>query len=199
MGCVGEKRMPQIASAAVIGKVAPVFLAGVLGGAAHAVPCDQQNITHAHSEARDQASLDRDSISDQLARYAQLWDRKDAKAFSLLFTEGATMEWYFAGVPREAGPVVGRPAIFEYAVTSHEGRLAGRQTRHHFSSLVFEKLSPEFAKTENTFMLTHQLPGQEPNVRLTGIYRIEWSKVGREWLIAKRTLFVDQPATTFGQ
>ena len=119
---------------------------------------------------------DRIQISDQIAKYAQLWDRKASDAFSDLFTEDGVMERYVAGVFVEEAVVKGRSNILTYAKESHAGRLADRQSRHHFTGVVFEELSETEALTENTFMVTHQLAGKEPFLVATGVYRIAWRK-----------------------
>ncbi|MEM6703253.1 MAG: nuclear transport factor 2 family protein [Acidobacteriota bacterium] len=135
---------------------------------------------------------DRALISDQLSSYAQLWDRKAAEEFTDLFTENGTMEWHMAGAAEQPPAVAGRADILEYARQAHEGRLAGRQSRHHFSGLVFEELSAESARTEHRFMVTHVVPGEPPVVTATGIYRITWRKTDDGWLMAHRKLFVDR-------
>ena len=135
---------------------------------------------------------DRTEIADQIAKYAQLWDRKDAEAFAQLFTDDGTLEWYFGGVRHPQGPVQGRSEIQKYAASAYEGRLAGRQSRHHFSNLVFGELTADSARTEHTFLVTHVAPGEQPFVRSTGFYRIEWRKTADGWLITKRELHVDR-------
>lgn len=134
----------------------------------------------------------RAAIADQIARYAQFWDRKDAEAFTQLFAEDGIMEWYFGGVRNAQGPVQGRSAIQQYAISAYEGRLAGRQSRHHFSNIVFEELGANKAVTQHTFIVTHHVSGEQPIVRSTGYYRIEWRNLDDRWLIAKRELFVDR-------
>jgi len=137
---------------------------------------------------------DRVQISEQVARYAQLWDRKDAGAFSQLFTEDGVLEWHFVDATEQPPLLTGRDNILQYARQAHAGRLAGRQSRHHFSGLIFESLSEDSALTEHMFMVTHVLPDKPPIVRSTGIYQIEWRKTEDQWLMAHRKLFVDRRA-----
>lgn len=137
---------------------------------------------------------DRFQISEQIARYSQFWDRKDADAFSGLFTEDGVLEWHFADASEQPPSLKGRDNILDYARQAHAGRLAGRQSRHHFSGLVFERLAGGSAVTEHMFMVTHVLANEPPIVRSTGIYRIEWRKTEGQWLMSHRKLFVDRRA-----
>ena len=137
---------------------------------------------------------DRLQISEQIARYSQYWDRKDAVAFSQLFAEDGVLEWHFADASEQPPKLTGRANILQYAQQAHAGRLAGRQSRHHFSGLVFESLSTDRASTEHMFMVTHVVPNEPPNVRSTGIYQIEWIKTEGHWLMSHRKLFVDRRA-----
>jgi len=137
---------------------------------------------------------DRAQIAEQIAKYAQLWDRKDADAFAQLFTEDAVLEWHFADTSDQPPKLSGRQTILDYARKAHAGRLAGRQSRHHFSGLVFDSLSETEASTEHMFMVTHVLADQPPIVRSTGLYQIEWRKTDSGWLMSHRTLLVDRKA-----
>lgn len=137
---------------------------------------------------------DRTLIADQIAKYSQLWDRKDAEAFSKLFTEDAVMEWQFADAAEQPPLLTGRDNILKYSRKAHAGRLAGRQSRHHFSGLVFENVTESSAITEHMFMVTHVTPSEPPIVRSTGIYRIEWRKTDEGWLMSHRKLLVDRRA-----
>lgn len=141
---------------------------------------------------QDAHSLDRLLIADQIAKYAQLWDRKDSNALTELFTEDAIMEWRISGADVQPTAINGRDAIRAYAKQAHTERLAGRQSRHHFSGLVYESLDPNAAVTEHIFLVTHVVPGEKPFVAASGTYRIEWIKAEEEWLMSKRTLFVDR-------
>ncbi len=143
-------------------------------------------------EAKAATLEDRAAIADQVAKYAQLWDRKDTEGFAQLFAEDGVMDWYFGGVRHNEGPIQGRSTILQYAETAQAERLTGRQSRHHFSNLVFEELASDSAITEHTFVVTHQLPEEQPIVRSTGFYRIEWRKTNEGWLIVRRDLHVDR-------
>ena len=135
---------------------------------------------------------DRALIADQVAKYAQVWDRKDAEAFVQLFTDTGEIAWEIAGSDDTLPVIKGHEALLEYARYAHEGRLAGKQSRHHFSSLVFEHLSATEALTEHTFLVTHVTPGEQPIVAASGFYRIAWEKTDQGWLMSHRTLHVDR-------
>ncbi len=135
---------------------------------------------------------DRAAISEALTHYAYRWDSKDSDSFASLFTEDAVMERWRAGSLIEGSRLQGRAAILAYAEDSHAGRLADRQTRHHFSNLLFLELSDSNAITENMALITHQTAGDEvARLSSSGIYRITWERSGSDWKIAKRILFTD--------
>ncbi len=132
------------------------------------------------------------AIGEQLAQYSYRWDGKDSTGFTELFTEDGIMERWLAGSFVEGSRVEGRAAIGEYARQSHQGRLADRQTRHHFSALVFLELTEENAVTENMALITHQRAHDRAAfISGGGIYRNYWEKTDDGWLIGKRVLFSD--------
>ena len=147
--------------------------------------------------AEDLATLvDRIAIAETLTQYPYRWDAKNSKSFAELFTEDAVMERWRRGKLIEGSRLQGKAAIFAYAKNAHTGRLADRQTRHHFSNLVFLELSDRDAVTENMALITHQTAiDTVARVSSSGIYRINWEKSAGEWKIAKRVLFVDSYPT----
>ncbi len=135
---------------------------------------------------------DRLVISEMLAQYSYRWDSKDSSGFADLFTLDAVMERWREGTLVESSRVVGKEAIHQYAKLSHEGRLADRQTRHHFSGLVFLELTSQTAVTENMALITHQIAeAQAAFIASSGIYRNSWVKTADGWRIRKRVLFTD--------
>jgi len=149
---------------------------------------------HGQSQAADSLETigDKLAIAAALAQYSYRWDGKDAAGFADLFTLDGVMERWLAGSLVAGSRVVGKQAIHAYASLSHQGRLADRQTRHHFSGLVFLELSPTTAITENMALITHQTAADRVAVvRSSGIYRNSWRKTESGWLISKRVLFTD--------
>ena len=135
---------------------------------------------------------DRLAIAAMLAQYSYRWDSKDSSGFADLFTFDAVMERWREGTLVENSRVVGKEAIHQYAKRSHEGRLADRQTRHHFSGLVFLELTSQTAVTENMALITHQTAeAQVAFIASSGIYRNSWQKTPNGWRISKRILFTD--------
>lgn len=138
---------------------------------------------------------DRLAIAEQVAQYSYRWDGKDAEGFADLFTEDGVLERRVGDEVVSGSRVVGRAAILEYARESHRGRLAGRQTRHHMSALVFLTLTSDAAVTENMVLITHQTAKDRAPVNNgSGIYRNTWRKTDRGWKIAERVLFSDRVA-----
>ena len=132
------------------------------------------------------------AIAETLTQYPYRWDSKKTQSFTELFTEDAVMERWWKGVLIDGSALQGKSVIFEYAQNAHTGRLADRQTRHHFSNLVFLEISDRNAVTENMALITHQTAEDDiARISSSGIYRISWEKSAGEWKIAKRVLFVD--------
>lgn len=136
---------------------------------------------------------DRLEITDALTQYSYRWDGKDSAGFAALFTEDGIMERWLFGELVEGSRVEGRAAIYDYAKRSHEGRLADRQTRHHFSGIVFLELNEATAVTENMALITHQT-ASDPTafISSSGIYRNTWRKTAEGWRIARRVLMSDR-------
>ncbi|MEM1411430.1 MAG: nuclear transport factor 2 family protein [Pseudomonadota bacterium] len=135
---------------------------------------------------------DRFAISEVIAQYAYRWDAKDAEGFARLFTEDAVFEVSANGKLVPQGRLEGRPAILAYAKNAYAGRLAGKQSRHHMTSLVFLALSTERATTENLVLVTHQSKDDAtPQNRVSGVYRNQWRKTADGWQIARRLLTLD--------
>jgi uncharacterized protein (TIGR02246 family) len=135
---------------------------------------------------------DRLAIAEMLAQYSYRWDSKDSAGFADLFTEDGVMERWLDDSLVPNSRVAGKEAIYQYAKQSHEGRLADRQTRHHFSALVFLDLATNTAVTENMALITHQTADDSAAfIRSSGIYRNSWEKTVNGWRISKRVLFTD--------
>ena len=145
------------------------------------------------TSAEDLSALqDRLAIADALSQYSYRWDGKDAAGFAELFTEDGVIERWREGTLVPNSRVEGRQAIYQYARQSHEGRLADRQTRHHFSGLVFLELTDSSAVTENMALITHQTAADRAaRISSSGIYRNTWRKTPAGWLISRRILFSD--------
>ena len=133
---------------------------------------------------------DKFAISEMLAEYSYRWDAKASSEFADLFTDDSVLETWRGEVL--VNKVEGKQNILGYAEQSHKVRLIDRQTRHHFSGLVFKTLSETAAITENMALITHQTADdQQPIIRSSGVYRISWEKKSEGWKMSKRILFVD--------
>ncbi len=133
------------------------------------------------------------AITDMLTQYSYRWDGKDSEGFSELFTEEAVMERRLNGELVDGSRLEGRASILEYARRSHKGRLADRQTRHHFSGIVFLELNARSAVTENMALITHQTANDSAAyINSSGIYRIIWHKTPEGWRMHKRILMTDR-------
>ena len=136
--------------------------------------------------------LSRARIVDVLTQYSYRWDSKDSAGFAEIFTEDGILERWGNGERIESATIKGKDAIFDYAKTSHEGRLADRQSRHHFSGIVFIELTETTAITENMALITHQTANDSSAfIRSSGYYLNTWKKTAQGWRISKRILKVD--------
>jgi uncharacterized protein (TIGR02246 family) len=138
--------------------------------------------------------INRAAITDVLTQYSYRWDSKDSAGFAELFTEDGILEREVNGETINTATIKGREAIYNYAKTSHEGRLADRQSRHHFSGIVFLDLNETTAVTENMALITHQTKKHDAAyIRSSGYYLNSWQKTMNGWRISKRILKVDSP------
>lgn len=136
------------------------------------------------------------AIEEVLTQYPYRWDSKASESFAELFSDDAVMERWRDGELIDGSRVEGKAAILEYSLSAHNGRLADRQTRHHFSNLVFLELSDNNAVTENMALITHQTAtDRAARISSSGIYRISWVRTSQGWKIAKRILFTDSAPT----
>ena len=136
--------------------------------------------------------INRTAIIDVLTQYSYRWDSKDSAGFAELFTEDGVLERSINGVTVNRSKIEGKEAIYNYAKTSHEGRLADTESRHHFSGVVFLELTETSALTENMALITHQTDeSAAPYIRSSGYYLNTWQKTRNGWRIRKRVLKVD--------
>ncbi len=132
------------------------------------------------------------AIQELIAEYAFRWDSKRSAEFADLFTQDASMERRLDGILAAGSRLEGKRAILDYAVDSHNGRLADRQSRHHMSGIRFLELGEDTAVTENLVLITHQTAADPAPVnRSTGIYRISWRLTPEGWKMSRRILLTD--------
>ena len=144
------------------------------------------------SAAQSPDVINRLLIMENLAQYSYRWDRKDSEGFADLFTDDGVMERQAEGELVPGSLIKGKTAILDYARRSHQGRLADRQTRHHFSAVIFLELTADHAVTENMALITHQTAGSNPAfISSSGIYTITWRKTNEGWKMMRRVLQSD--------
>ena len=137
--------------------------------------------------------LERAAIYDVLTQYSYRWDSKDSFGFAELFTEDGSLERRVNGEKIVSATIKGKDAILNYAKNSHQGRLADRLSRHHFSGLVFIELNETTAVTENMALITHQTENDSAAfIVSSGYYLNTWRKTENGWRISKRVLKTDR-------
>ena len=132
------------------------------------------------------------AITDMISEYSYRWDGKRSADFAELFTEDAVLERWINGVPVAAARLEGKQAILDYAIESHGGRLADRQSRHHMSGIRILELRENEALTEHMALITHQTAADPaPMIRSSVIYRINWRRTQDGWRMSRRILLSD--------
>ena len=136
---------------------------------------------------------DRMAIYNALTQYSYRWDSKDSVGFAELFTEDGILERRVNGERILSATVKGKDAILAYAKNSHQGRLADRLSRHHFSGIVFIELNDATAITENMALITHQTENDSTAfIVSSGYYLNTWRKTEKGWRISRRVLKTDR-------
>ena len=97
--------------------------------------------------------LERAAIYDVLTQYSYRWDSKDSFGFAELFTEDGSLERRVNDEIIVSATIKGKDAILNYAKNSHQGRLADRLSRHHFSGLVFIELNETTAAVKESTLM----------------------------------------------
>jgi uncharacterized protein (TIGR02246 family) len=144
------------------------------------------------SADQNQSLMDKLAIADVVAQYAYTWDTKDAEAYANLFTEDGISEVWLPGKSEPLARRDTRQAILAAAKKAHTTRLAGRQTRHHQSALIFHEISATSALTQNMVLITHQTTEDDaPVLKYSGIYKDEWRKTQHGWFFSRRSLYLD--------
>jgi hypothetical protein len=126
---------------------------------------------------------DRQSIGDQLAQYAHTFDSHDAEGWVGVFTDDGVFE-----VRLDASD----QPILRLQGAEHLRAFASRAPRvlHHISSLVFDELLADSARTRAAVLGTWVSPADgNPALYTHGIYEQRWSKVDGTWRLAHQ-LFV---------
>jgi SnoaL-like domain len=132
---------------------------------------------------------DKLDILEGIARYAYIYDGRDADAFAQLFTA----EGVFEVIPSGSSPpelrLESRAVIHAWVVQRHHQVVQGIQDCHFQSGTLFDVLTPETAQTRTMVLITHQ-GANDPTPRpvLSGVSYDRWHKTPSGWQIAQRTL-----------
>ena len=132
----------------------------------------------------------RAEIENVLGRAAWGYDENDVDLIAAQFTETATMTLQIGRDGDVIGPFEGREAIRKL----HADSLAGQtdQRRHNISNVVLVKETPDTASvTSNLTLLS--IENGAARVLSSGWYRDDLVKVGGDWLIATRHIYLDLP------
>jgi 3-phenylpropionate/cinnamic acid dioxygenase small subunit len=132
----------------------------------------------------------RAEIENVLGRAAWGYDENDVDLIAAQFTETATMTLQIGRDGDTIGPFEGREAIRKL----HADSLAAQtdQRRHNISNLVVVKETPDTASVTSNLTLLSVENGAA-RVLSSGWYRDDLVKVGGDWLIATRHIYLDLP------
>lgn len=133
-----------------------------------------------------QARLD---ILETLNRYAWGYDTRDLELMGGTFARTGTFDIKLEGQPGW-GPYEGRQAIVEWLAEVMAGQ--SDQRRHCVTNVIFRELGASSAVVDSYLLLT-AVENDALRVVCTGTYRDEMVKDGDAWLIAHKTLQLDNP------
>ncbi|MFJ9779873.1 nuclear transport factor 2 family protein [Amycolatopsis sp. NPDC101161] len=127
------------------------------------------------------------AVHQALARYAFALDQQDLTALEAVLTEDATWTFKIAG-ENDLGPVVGRPAILEFARDAMGAETD--QRRHNLVNVVVHSADADTALVHAYLLLTSNAGGGS-GVIATGFYTFRLDHGGGEWRIAELFLGTD--------
>lgn len=133
-----------------------------------------------------QARLD---ILEILNRYAWGYDTRDLDLMGGTFANTGTFVIHLDGEPGW-GPYVGRQAIVDWLAEVMASQ--SDQRRHCVTNVVFRELG-ETSAVVDSYLLLSAVEDGEVRVVCTGTYRDEMVNDGEAWLIAHKTLRLDNP------
>ena len=134
---------------------------------------------------------DKLAIQEVITRFSYTWDAKDAEDFAQLFSEDAVLEIFTSSGTRPQRHLASRVAIRQWAVQNHAERLGGIQTRHHQSSLLFDELTSDTARTRTMVLVTHQGATEAvPRLHRSGMYHMQWRNLPEGWRIVHLKRFL---------
>jgi hypothetical protein len=130
------------------------------------------------------ALVDRQSIQDQLAKYAHTFDSRDVEGWAGLFTDDGVFEVRM-GASEE--PIVRLQGAEQLgAFVTNAPRLA-----HHITGLIFDELLPDSARTRAVVVGTWVAPDGDPAIYTHGTYEQRWSRNAGTWRLAHQ-VFISQ-------
>jgi hypothetical protein len=129
------------------------------------------------------ALADRQAIANQLAQYAYTFDSHDVEGWVGVFTDDGVFEVRLGTSDTPFFRIQGAARLRAFVSTAP-------QVLHHISSLVFDELLVDSARTRSMVIGTWASPGDgNPAIYTHGTYLQRWSKVGGTWRLAHQ-LFI---------
>jgi hypothetical protein len=128
------------------------------------------------------------AVEQVIARYAYAFDSGDADAWADTFCEDGVWEMVdqLGGEPRRR--LVGRAELAAFCTHQFTNRAPGASSFHHQSSVLFEKLTADTARTRTLLILSVKTTGERPRIQMTGIYHDDWLRAGAGWRLQRRVL-----------
>ena len=121
---------------------------------------------------------DKEAIADRMSRYAHAFDTHDVEDWVGLFTDDGVFEVTLIETDERYVRLQGAEQLRAFASSSP-------RVLHHISSVVFDELLPDSARTRAVVLGTWISPEDgNPAIFTHGTYEQRWAKVEGSWRLA---------------
>lgn len=128
------------------------------------------------------------AIQQGIARYSYTFDSGDAEGWANIFTEDGLWEFYAQGAAQPSVRLEGHAALRDFCSQRFSERRDDITSYHHQSGIIFDEVNPDTARVRVMLIITVQVPGEQPQLYMTGIYHDQWVKTTDGWRIKYRAL-----------
>lgn len=116
------------------------------------------------------------AIQQQIARYSYTFDSGDADGWAKVFTTDGLWEFYATGATKPTTRLEGYAALQNFCAQRFSERRGGVTSYHHQSGIMFDELTANSAVVRAMLIITIQVPGEQAQMYMTGVYHDKWVK-----------------------